>query len=511
MISNRSSTPALELRGIVKRFGRVVANDGVDLSIDRGEIRALVGENGAGKTTLMRVAYGILRPDEGAILIDGAQQSFASPLDAITAGLGMVHQHFMLFPELTVAENVVFGAEPTRFGSVDLTAAADRIRELSDRYSLDVEPLAVVGELSVGGRQRVEILKALYRRARILILDEPTAVLGPYEREGLYEVVEELAANGAAIVLITHKLPEVERLAHRATVMRDGALVGTVDVASSSSEEIAKMMIGRDLPSRLPKSETRPGGRILVIRDLRVLTPTGRAVVNQVSLEVHAGEILGVAGAAGNGPTELIEAIAGLRQTDSGEVSIDGRSLTGQTIAARRREGLAWLPDDRDGLGASLDASIIDNLIMGSDSDAPLNRSGLLDPEACVQLATERAADFEIKSTDLKLPLRSLSGGNRQKLVIARELPLANRVLLAEQPTRGLDFSSAARVHRRLSDYRSSGGAVLMVSSDLTEILALSDRVIVMFEGRVVGSMRSTQFSESRIGMMMAGRREAEL
>lgn len=505
MTTEVNPTPALELQGIVKKFGKVLANDHVDLSVDRGEIRALVGENGAGKTTLMRVAYGLYQPDEGEIRVGGVGKRFSSALDAIGAGLGMVHQHFMLFPDLSVAENVVFGAEPSKLGAIDHRAAAERIDRLSQQHGLDVDPDLLVRDLSVGSRQRVEILKALYREAQILILDEPTAVLGPGERDGLFAVLEELAAKGTAIVFITHKLPEVMRLADRATVMRDGVVIGTVRVEESSPEEISRMMIGRDLPPP-PERARRPIGRpLLEVQDLCVDTRSSQRVVDRVSFEVDAGEIVGVAGAAGNGQSELIEAIAGFRPVSAGSIRIASESADNLSIAGRRDSGLAWLPDDRDGLGSALDASITENLMMGSEDREPLSKGQRLNREGCDAFASGRVREFGVKAAGIEAQLLSLSGGNRQKVLISRELPLAATVLLAEQPTRGLDFVSTAEVHQRLLGCRASGRAVLVVSSDLSEILALSDRILVMFEGRMAGMLDAAEATEEGLGLLISG------
>ncbi|MEJ2085139.1 MAG: ABC transporter ATP-binding protein [Acidobacteriota bacterium] len=497
--------PLLELRGIVKRFGQVVANDRVDLTVAAGEILALVGENGAGKTTLMQIAFGLLQPDAGEIRVDGVRQRFSSALGAIGAGLGMVHQHFMLFPDLTVTENIVFGAEPSRLGLVEREVANQRVQELAERHRFQVGPSAVVRDLSVGARQQVEILKALYREARILILDEPTAVLGPEERKSLFTVLESLSQQGTAVVLITHKLREVMRIADRATVMRDGAVVGTVEVSVSSVEEISRMMTGRELTPPPARVEQLAGGPRLQAEGLCVETPSGRRILQDVSLEVDAGEIVGVAGAAGKGQRELVEALAGARPVASGSIRIADEILRRSSIASRRRLGMAWMPDDRDGTGATVEGSVLDNLIMGSEDRPDLAQGRRLRRAACERFAAAKIREYGIKCAGPRARMFALSGGNRQKVVLARELPLASAVLLSEQPTRGLDLRAAADVHRRLLEYRAEGGAVLMVSSDLGELLDLADRILVMFEGRVVGRMRTSEATEERLGLLMSG------
>ena len=497
--------PLLELRGIVKRFGEVLANDRVDFTVAAGEIRALVGENGAGKTTLMQIAFGLLQPDAGQIRVAGVRQKFSSAVGAIEVGLGMVHQHFMLFPDLTVAENIVFGAEPSRLGLVERELANQRVQELAERHRFQVRPSAVIRELSVGARQHVEILKALYRDARILILDEPSAALGPEERKSLFAVLKSLSQQGTAVVLITHKLREVIRNADRATVMRDGAVVGTIEVADSSVEELSRMMTGRDLTPPPARVEQLAGRPQLQANGLCVDTPSGRRIIHEVSLEVDAGEIVGVAGAAGNGQRELVEAIAGARPVASGSIRIADEIILRSSIASRRHLGMAWLPDDRDGTGATVEGSVVDNLIMGSESRPDLATGRRLRRTACERFAAARIREYGIKCAGPWARMFGLSGGNRQKVVLARELPLASTVLITEQPTRGLDLEAAAGVHRRLLEYRAGGGAVLMVSSDLGELLLLADRILVMFEGRVVGRMRSTEATEERLGLLMSG------
>ncbi len=528
--------PAFELEGISKRFGAVVANDSVDLAVEAGEIHGLVGENGAGKTTLMGVLYGIHRPDAGEIRVAGARRRFASPLDAIRAGLGMVHQHFMLFDSLTVAENVVFGSEPRRGGVLDRPAAARRVVELAERYGLAVDPRARVGGLPVGVRQRVEILKALYRQAAILILDEPTAVLTPNEGRALAEVLRRLAAEGTAIVFITHKLTEILTLCHRVTVLRNGRVTGSVAAADTSAEELSRLMMGQPQvprapatardglkeeapPSRPPRSpkplaareglkgEGRPplSPEPLAGESLEVEGRGGRLAVAGIDLTVRAGEIVGVAGVAGNGQTELAEAIAGLRASRAGRIRLAGADLTAAPVRARRRAGLAYVPEDRDGTGLAIAASVADNVLMGFEEEPALVPRGLLDPSAIERRAAAVADRYRIRLGSVRDPAAALSGGNRQKLVVGRELAHAARVLLIEQPTRGVDLASIELIHRALLEFRAGGGAVLVISAELGELLALADRIVVMFGGRIAGELPRESATEERLGLWMAG------
>ncbi len=536
--------PALELRGIVKRFPPpggtepgVLANDHVDLAVERGEIRALLGENGAGKTTLMRVLYGLYPPDAGEIFLDGTAHSFRSPTDAIAAGLGMVHQHFMLFPTLTVAENVVFGHEPRRRrslfrGLLDRRAARRRVAELAEGFRLEVDPRARVVDLPVGLRQRVEILKILHRRARVLIFDEPTAVLTPPERDALFQVLRRLAAEGRTIVFITHKLREVMALADRATVLRDGKVTATVRVADSSPRQLCRHMVGRDMVGRdmVGRDVMRPPEKtrrhldevVLRVEDLEVRDALGRRAVDGVGFEVRAGEIVGIAAVAGNGQSELISALAGLRPISAGRVWLAGRDLTRASVAARRRAGLAYVPEDTGGVGLALDASIADNLIMGrtgggqtenrrtgggqtENRHVELTRRGVLSRAGIRELATRLIERFAIKAASADIAARHLSGGNRQKVVVARELSRSPVLLIAEQPTQGVDVGAAQSIRRQLVAAGGNGRAVLLVSADLGELTALADRILVMFEGRIAGEAEGGGADEQTLGLLAAG------
>ena len=497
--------PALELRGIVKRFPGVVANDRVDLAVEAGEIRALVGENGAGKTTLMRVAYGLYRPDAGEIRVHGQSRRWRSPVDAIRAGLGMVHQHFMLFPSLTAAENVVYGAEPGGWGLLDRRRAMARVAELAGRYGLEVDPGARVGDLPVGIRQRIEILKTLYRGGEILILDEPTAVLTPTERDALFAVLERLAARGRSVVFITHKLQEVLRLAHRATVLRDGRVAGTVEISRTTPEELSRLMVGREMGPPVERPLPGVGEAMLEVEGLAVPGRSGLGSVRGVSFQVRAGEIVGLAGAAGNGQTEMVEAIVGLRPSTGGGIFLAGREITHLSVSRRRQAGVAYIPGDRDGVGLALGAAVAENLCMGMEGRAPLSRRGLLSPRAMRERADEAIADYGVKVTGPAQTVGQLSGGNRQKLVVARELARPSRLLIAEHPTRGADVISTEFIHRKLASYREAGGALFLVSADLGELRALSDRILVMFEGRIVGEVEEEGASEEELGLLMGG------
>ncbi|MEX1004653.1 MAG: ABC transporter ATP-binding protein [Acidimicrobiia bacterium] len=498
-------TIELELRGITKRFDRVVANDSVDLTVRAGEIHAIVGENGAGKTTLMSMLYGLFAPDEGQILIRGSPVQFESALDAIEAGLGMVHQAFKLFPTLTVAENVVFRSEPTRRGMIDRVASVALVRDLAETYGLAVDPTAVVEALPVGVLQRVEILKALYRDAQVLILDEPTAVLTPQERDMLFDVVRRLRDAGRTILFITHKLGEVMAVSDRVTVLRNGKSVAELITSETTPEEITRHMVGRDVDLGKRASLHQASDVVLSVKDLVVHGEHDRAVVHDVGFDVRAGEIVGVAGVAGNGQTEMIEALTGLRPVKRGEVTLSGTDITLADVATRRATGLAYIPEDRHVVGTTSYATVSENLLMGHHRADDVARRGWFQVDEVRRRANELVERFNIRTTSISAPVGTLSGGNLQKVVVARELAYEAPLLIAEQPTRGVDIGAIEFIHRQLLDYRDVGGAVLMVSAELSEILALSSRILVMFEGRIVAELDPATVDEREIGRYMTG------
>ncbi len=498
--------PEIEAVGIVKRYGGLVANDGVDLSVDRGEIHGVMGENGAGKTTLMSILFGLQTPDAGEIRVRGAAVRLRSPLDAMAAGMGMVHQSFKLFASLNVWENIVYGAEPTRGLFIDRRAARERVAELAERHRLAVDPDAAVGELSVGVRQRVEILKALYRDARVLILDEPTAVLTPPERDALFGVLRRLSAEGRTVLLVTHKLHEATAITDRVTILRDGRTVANLRTAETSPREIIRAMTGRNVNLSVERRPTHVGAPRLAAVDLSVAGVVGRPAVDRVSLSVRAGEIVGIAGVAGNGQNELAESLVGLRRPDGGRVEICGVDVSTAAVEAHRAAGLAYIPEDRADVGSALPASAVDNLAMGFQRAAPLSLGGLINPWAMAERARALIRRYAIRIPSERVAVGTLSGGNLQKVVVARELSHEAPVLIAEQPTRGLDVGATEYIHERLIAERDNGRAVLLVSAELGEILALSDRVLVMFEGHILAELSAEEADEESVGLLMAGR-----
>jgi ABC-type uncharacterized transport system ATPase subunit len=494
----------LELRGITKRYGALVANDAIDLTVEPGEIHGLLGENGAGKTTLMNVLYGLVQPDEGSILVDGRQAVLRSPKDAIKAGIGMVHQHFMLVPVFTVAENVTLGVERTRWlGLLDRRGMRREVRELSERYSLQVDPDAYVEDIPVGAQQRVEIIKALLREANVLILDEPTAVLTPGETEDLFRIMRELKDGGRSIVFISHKLKEVQAIADTITVLRRGRVIGQRPPTASDGE-LASLMVGRKVDLKVTKTAATYGDVVLDVSGLTVAGEQDAAAVDDVTFQVRAGEILGVAGVQGNGQTELCEALMGLRPVTAGSVRLAGVDVTGDTARQRIRAGIGYIPEDRqeDGLVASF--SVADNLILDVFDRPPYARGIALDLPAIREAAGHRVEQFDVRTTSIDTPTGTLSGGNQQKVILAREIGRDLKVLVASQPTRGLDVGSIEFVHRRLVEQRDEGVAVIIISAELDEIYALADRIAVMYEGKITG-FRPPTVPVAELGLLMTG------
>ena len=493
----------LELRGITKRFGSLVANDHIDLVVEPGEIRALLGENGAGKTTLMNVLYGLMQPDEGEILIDDRPVSIRSPKDAISAGIGMVHQHFMLVPVFTVTENVTLGVERTRgLGLLDRRRARRDVAELSERFGLQVDPDAYIEDLPVGGQQRVEIIKALLRDASILVLDEPTAVLTPGESEDLFRVMRELRAGGRSIIFISHKLKEVQAIADTITIIRRGGVVGERPPGTTGAE-LAALMVGRAVQLRVSKETATPAGVRLSVAHLTVPGEHGEAAVRDVSFDVRGGEILGIAGVQGNGQTELCEALMGLRPS-AGPVLLDGTDLSSASTRDRLRAGVGYIPEDRQEDGLVGGFSVADNLVLDVYDQPPFASGIVLNLDQIRDSATRLVADYDVRTTSVLTPAGTLSGGNQQKVIVARELSRDNKMLLASQPTRGLDVGSIEFVHSQIVAQRDRGVAVVIVSSELDEIYALSDRIAVMYEGQIVGFCEP-DIPEAQLGLMMAG------
>ncbi|MGZ6727239.1 MAG: ABC transporter ATP-binding protein [Gaiellaceae bacterium] len=500
----------LELRGITKRFPGVVADDHVDFDLRRGEVHALLGENGAGKSTLMNMLYGLYRPDEGEIVLGGKSVTFHSAKDAIEHGIGMVHQHFMLIPVMTVKENIVLANEPTRFGVfLDEAAAAERVRHLSQQFGLAVDPDELVQRISVGQQQRVEILKALYRGAEILILDEPTAVLTPQEAGELFAIVNSLKAEGKSIIFISHKLKEVLEIADRITVLRRGKKIDTVPRAGATEDSLARMMVGREVLFRVEKPPSTPGDPILEVKDLEVLDSRGLPAVRGVSFQVRGGEIVGIAGVEGNGQTELIEAITGLRKASAGAIEVAGRPLEHASTREMLDAGIGHIPEDRQRRGLILEFTIAENIALHDYEKPPDSKWGWLFPGRLVQRAKTLIKEFDVRGGGPLTLAGALSGGNQQKLVVAREVARDPKALIAAQPTRGLDVGAIEYVHRRLVSERDEGRAILLLSLELDEVLSLSDRILVIYEGRIVAE-HATGATEEQIGLEMLGARTKE-
>jgi ABC-type uncharacterized transport system ATPase subunit len=499
------AAPLLELKGITKRFPGVVANDHVDFDLRRGEVHALLGENGAGKTTLMNVLYGLNHADEGEIRMRGERVTFGSPREAIARGIGMVHQHFMLIPVMTVAENIVLATEPTTAGVLlDFAAASARVRELAKTFGFEIDPDAPVQSITVGQEQRVEILKALYRGADILILDEPTAVLTPQEANELFQILQTLKQEGMSIIFISHKLREVLEIADRITVLRRGKVVDTVPREVATEQGLAKLMVGREVLLRVEKKPAEPGSPLLRVENLVVRDDRGLEAVRGVSLEVRAGEIVGIAGVDGNGQRELIDALTGLRKPADGRVVVEGKEQTRVSAKGRLEDWLGHIPEDRQRRGLVLEFTLAENLALHDYDREPLSKLGWLSPRRMIESAKKLLEEFDVRGGGPTTRAASLSGGNQQKVVVAREVGRNPRVLVAAQPTRGLDVGAIEFIHRRIVQERDAGRAILLLSLELEEILSLSDRILVIYEGRIVGEY-PPDTSEEELGIAMTG------
>ena len=496
--------PVVELEGITKRFPGVVANREVRLAVDAGQVHAVVGENGAGKSTLMKILYGMQRPDEGTIRVRGEQVRFSDPGDAIAAGIGMVHQHFMLADNLTVLENVVLGAEPRKRGRLDVRAAREKINDISGRYGLGVDPDAVVETLGVGDRQRVEILKVLYRGARVLILDEPTAVLVPQEVDELFASLAGLRAEGVSVIFISHKLDEVLRVADAVTVLRQGTTVATVDPREVTSRQLAELMVGSELPTPQTSESTVTDVVQLAVAHLTVRSPEGRPVVDDVSLQVRRGEVLGIAGVEGNGQVELVEALLGLRAA-TGSVELGGQGITGWSTRQRREGGIGYIPEDRHRQGLLLSAPLWENRVLGHQGRKPARRGLFIDRRAARRDTGRIVREYGVRTPGVDVPAFALSGGNQQKLVVGREMSGSPSLLVASHPTRGVDVGAQAAIWDQLREARRAGLAVLLVSADLEELIGLSDTLVVMLRGRLVATLDPTGATPESLGSAMTG------
>lgn len=496
----------LELNGITKRFPGVLANDHIDLKVEKGEIHALLGENGAGKTTLMNILYGLYNPDEGEISINGEKRVIRSPIDAIKAGVGMVHQHFMLVPVFTVAENVMLGEEFVKYGGIlDRARAQKKVQEISDQYNLNIDPKAFIKDLPVGLQQRVEIIKLLFREANLLIMDEPTAVLTPREVKELFKIMRTLIDQGKSIIFITHKLGEVMEIADRITVIRGGKVVGSTTPDKATMGELASMMVGREIELTIEKAENKPGEVILEVEDLKILDPLGATAVDSISFEVHAGEVLGIAGVQGNGQTELVRSLTGLLNPVDGQVRLLGKDITHASPRRITELGSAHIPEDRQKDGLVLSFPVADNLVLNSYYHKPFSKNAWMDQKEIVRNGLELVENFDIRTPGVSTNVSSLSGGNQQKVIVAREFSRPIRMLIASQPTRGLDVGSIEYIHKRLIQKRDEGCAVLLVSTELDEVMQLSDRIAVIFRGKIVGIVNARTTNRETVGLMMAG------
>ncbi len=506
-----ADTPVvLEAKDITKQFPGVLANDHVNFDLRKGEIHALLGENGAGKTTLMNILYGLYHQDSGQVLVNGKPAVIHSPKDSIALGIGMVHQHFMLIPVFTVAENIMLGDETVHNGMLDRKGVADKVRELSHRYGLDVDPTAIVGELSVGTQQRVEIVKALYRDASILILDEPTAVLTPQEADDLFRIMRELTKRGVSIIFITHKLKEVLAVADRITAMRAGQVVGSTTPKETNEAKLASMMVGREVILTVKKGPAKPKDETLRVEDLHVEDDRGLESVRGVSFDVHAGEILGIAGVQGNGQTELAEALTGLRSVKSGKIIVAGKDVSGKPPRPITEAGVGNIPEDRQRHGLVLSYSVADNMVLCNYYVRPFAHNGVLQQDAVDENARKLIKEFDVRTPSPYVPAGKLSGGNQQKVIVARELSRNVKLLIASQPTRGLDVGSIEYIHKEIVAMRDRGVGVLLISAELDEIMSLADRIAVMYRGQIMATLDAKQADKESLGLLMAGIQQPE-
>lgn len=498
--------PVLELRGITKSFPGVLANDHIDLTVEKGEIHALLGENGAGKTTLMNILYGLYHPDEGEIYVNGQKLDVQSPIDAIKAGVGMVHQHFMLVPVFTVTENVMLGEEYVKAGGIlDQRKATEKIREISNKYNLEINPDAYISDIPVGMQQRVEIIKLLFREAEILIMDEPTAVLTPQEVEELFKIMHTMIDQGKSIIFITHKLGEVIEIADKITVIRGGKVVGSTTPHESNLNDLASMMVGREVNLVVDKTESVPGEIILEVENLRVLDPIGAIAVDNMSFNVHAGEVVGIAGVQGNGQTELVRALTGLLQSVDGNIRLCGQDITRLSPRKITEIGSAHIPEDRQKDGLVLGFPVSDNLVLNMYYLEPFSKSIWMDQKEILENGNKLVENFDIRTPNVNTPASNLSGGNQQKVIVAREFSRPIKFLVASQPTRGLDVGSIEYIHERLIQKRDEGCAVLLVSTELDEIMQLSDRIAVVYRGKILGILDAKNATKELVGLLMAG------
>jgi len=499
-------TPVIEMRGVTKVFPGVIANDHINLAVYEGEVLGLLGENGAGKSVLMSILYGLYQPTEGEIFVRGKRVNITEPKIAIDQGIGMVHQHFMLVPPFTVAENIILGSEPrTNAGTLDMDKAAEEIRALSDKYNLEVDPYAKIEDISVGMAQRVEILKTMYRGAKVLILDEPTAVLTPQEIKGLFKIMRNLTEAGVPVIFISHKLKELMAICDRVTVIRRGKMIGDINIEDASPQILASMMVGRDVVLEVDKQAGQPKEVVLDVKNIRAVGHNGRPVLNGVSFQVRAGEIVGIAGVAGNGQSELIEVITGLHKAKSGAVQLMGATITHHSAKQIIHAGIATIPEDRHHRGLILDFSIADNGVLGSHDQMPFAHGIQRAFEDIKTYADNFIHEFDVRTPNQEVLVKNLSGGNQQKVIIAREIGRKPNLLIAAQPTRGVDVGAIEFIHKRIIEQRDSGKAVLVISNELDEVMGLSDRILVMFHGEIVGEVAAEQATEDELGLYMAG------